>query len=254
MPGAENALLATLFDQQSLQRRPKHVALRAAIMRMIEHRHWQTGDKLPPEQEMTRLTGVSLGTVQKALGTLAADGVLKREQGRGTFVASAEMQLHDPWHLRFFAGDGEEELPVYSKALSRGLTKGHGPWSEFFGEAETEYVCVRRLININHEFPSYNVFYLGAKQFRPVAKMPLTELHGRNFKHLLSERFGVETGFVRQRVRAGRFDREAVGAFGKKGPKTGLIFDVFGYTHRRQPLYYQRNYIASTEHWLAPVR
>ena len=51
MPGANDALLATLFDQQSMSRAPKYVALRAAIMRMIEHRHWQTGDKLPPEQE-----------------------------------------------------------------------------------------------------------------------------------------------------------------------------------------------------------
>ncbi len=254
MPGADNALLATLFDQQSMLRAPKYIALRAAIMRMIEHRHWQTGDKLPPEQEMTRLTGVSLGTVQKALGTLAADGVLKRERGRGTFVASPEMRLHDPWHLRFVAEDGDEDLPVYTKALSRGLIQGHGPWSAFFGEAECEYVCVRRLININHEFPSYNVFYLGASQFRLIADMPLAELHGRNFKHILAERFAAETRFVRQRVRAGRFDGEAVAAFGKKGAKTGLIFDVFGYAHQRRPLYYQRNYIPSSERWLAPVR
>lgn len=254
MPGTEDALLATMFDQQALLQAPKYVALRAAIMRMIEHRHWQTGDKLPPEQEMTRLTGVSLGTVQKALGTLAADGVLKREQGRGTFVASTEMQLHDPWHLRFVSGDGDEQLPVYSKALSRGLTQDRGPWSAFLGEAETEYVCVRRLIDINHEFACYNVFYLGANLFRPIAKMPLTDLHGRNFKQILAERFGVETRHVQQRLRAGRFDREAIEAFGKKGVTKGLVLDVFGYAHKRRPLYYQRNYIPSTEHWLTPVR
>ena len=254
MPGTDNALLAAMFDQQTLLPAPKYVALRAAIMRMIEHRHWRTGDKLPPEQEMTRLTGVSLGTVQKALGALAADGVLKREQGRGTFVASTEMRLHDPWHLRFIAEDGGEQLPVYARALSRGLTQDRGPWSEFLGEAETEYVCVRRLIDINHEFTCYNVFYLGAKQFRPIAKMPLTDLHGRNFKHILAERYGVETRFVQQRVRAGRFNREAIEAFGKTGATKGLVLDVFGYAHKRLPLYYQRNYIPPTERWLAPVR
>ncbi len=254
MPSSNGEVLAELLDQQIVPHAPKYVALRAAILNMIEGEHWQSGDQLPPEQEMSRLTGLSLGTVQRALATLAEDGILKREQGRGTFVAPPEMRLLDPWHLRFVAEEGGEALPVYAKALSRGLIEDRGPWSEFLdeSESESEFVCLRRLIDINHEFACYNVFYLGANRFRRVAKMRLSALHGRNFKHVLAEEFGVETRHVSHRIRAGRFDRAAVEALGVKRTSIGLIVDMFGYAYRRRPLYYQRAFIPANQRWLAP--
>lgn len=41
---------------------------------------------IPPEPELAAWMGVSRGTVRKAIDTLVAEGLLVREQGRGTFV------------------------------------------------------------------------------------------------------------------------------------------------------------------------
>jgi GntR family transcriptional regulator len=47
----------------------------------------QTGDRLPNEEQLAATYGVSLITVRRTLADLAAAGYVRREQGRGTFVA-----------------------------------------------------------------------------------------------------------------------------------------------------------------------
>lgn len=57
------------------------------ILQYIDEHGLKVGDQLPPEAKLAVQTGVSLVTVRRALAELAAQGVVRREQGRGTFVA-----------------------------------------------------------------------------------------------------------------------------------------------------------------------
>ncbi len=59
----------------------------AFILQLIDERQLQEGDQLPPEAKLALEAGVSLVTVRRALAELAAQGVVRREQGRGTFVS-----------------------------------------------------------------------------------------------------------------------------------------------------------------------
>ncbi|MDW6025563.1 phosphonate metabolism transcriptional regulator PhnF [Mesorhizobium sp. BAC0120] len=47
-----------------------------------------TGGRLPPELELSARFGVNRHTVRAAIAALVQDGVLRAEQGRGTFVAA----------------------------------------------------------------------------------------------------------------------------------------------------------------------
>lgn len=58
-------------------------------MRMIGEMDLSRGTKLPREEELARILGVSRTTVRQALNDLAADGIVLRRQGRGTFVNAA---------------------------------------------------------------------------------------------------------------------------------------------------------------------
>lgn len=49
---------------------------------------WPVGSKLPTESELVTWSGAGRNTVREAVGSLVQAGVLRREQGRGTFVAS----------------------------------------------------------------------------------------------------------------------------------------------------------------------
>jgi len=48
---------------------------------------WQPGDMIPPESELIERYQVSRTTVRQVLDILAGEGLIEREQGRGTFVA-----------------------------------------------------------------------------------------------------------------------------------------------------------------------
>lgn len=59
----------------------------AFVLQYIDEHKLNAGDQLPTEAQLSSLAGVSLVTVRRALSELSAQGVVRREQGRGTFVA-----------------------------------------------------------------------------------------------------------------------------------------------------------------------
>lgn len=70
-------------ESRSLQAQIKQI-LRDEINTGI----WRQGAKLPPEPGLMRRFGVSRITVSQALRDLAAEGLVVRRQGKGTFVSS----------------------------------------------------------------------------------------------------------------------------------------------------------------------
>ncbi len=58
----------------------------AYLLQYIDEQGLQSGDQLPPESKLALQAGVSLVTVRRALSELASQSVVRREQGRGTFV------------------------------------------------------------------------------------------------------------------------------------------------------------------------
>jgi DNA-binding GntR family transcriptional regulator len=59
----------------------------AFVLQYIDEHKLREGDQLPTEAQLSGLAGVSLVTVRRALSELSAQAVVRREQGRGTFVA-----------------------------------------------------------------------------------------------------------------------------------------------------------------------
>ncbi|NJO83829.1 MAG: GntR family transcriptional regulator [Blastochloris sp.] len=65
---------------------PLHVQLAQIIKTRIDDGTWRDGDVIPTEKALCAEFDVARGTVRQALQSLEADGFLRREQGRGTFV------------------------------------------------------------------------------------------------------------------------------------------------------------------------
>ena len=59
----------------------------AFVLQYIDEQKLREGDQLPTEARLSALAGVSLVTVRRALSELSSQAVVRREQGRGTFVA-----------------------------------------------------------------------------------------------------------------------------------------------------------------------
>lgn len=82
-------------------------SVRNQIFERISSGRWPAGYTLPNETELAALFSVSQGTVRRALKELVYAGILIRQQGKGTFVAS---RLSRPitQRLNWFVKNGEE--------------------------------------------------------------------------------------------------------------------------------------------------
>jgi GntR family transcriptional regulator, histidine utilization repressor len=71
---------------------PAFQRIKDHILGKIRSGEWKEGDVIPTEEVLTRTFGVSRMTVNRALRELAADQILVRVQGSGTFVAQEKYQ------------------------------------------------------------------------------------------------------------------------------------------------------------------
>lgn len=69
---------------------------------------WSAGAAIPSETDLAHRFGVALGTVRQAVAMLAAEGIIQRVHGKGTFVTQG---LNGPSLLRFFRFRGPADGP-----------------------------------------------------------------------------------------------------------------------------------------------
>jgi GntR family transcriptional regulator len=70
----------------------KYVRVRDYLRSLVTH-ELDVGDAIPSERLLCERFGVSRMTVRQAVDALVVEGLLEREQGRGTFVAPAKVDL-----------------------------------------------------------------------------------------------------------------------------------------------------------------
>ena len=91
---------------------PLYKEVRRQILEGVSRGDWKAATAIPSERQLAERFGVSVGTVRKAIDELSAEGVLVRQQGRGTFVA---VHNRDRLMFHFFhivGRDGTKQTPV----------------------------------------------------------------------------------------------------------------------------------------------
>ena len=80
--------------------------LKELLRGKIASGEWKPGDMVPSERELSEQYHISRMTARQALSELATEGLLRREQGRGTFVAKPKIE-HGLTRLTGFTEDME---------------------------------------------------------------------------------------------------------------------------------------------------
>ena len=109
-----------------LRFRPLYSQVRETLIGRLIDGTWRPGLLLPSEQQLAVEMGVSQGTVRKALDAMAADNLLVRRQGRGTFVAEPEDGRMLFQFFKLVSDDGRRNLPDSSVlGVSRAAANRH---------------------------------------------------------------------------------------------------------------------------------
>src|SRR5574339_1001217 len=87
---------------------PLYRQIKALLTGSLQAGEWKPGEAIPSEMELAARFRVSQGTVRKAIDELAAENLVVRRQGKGTFVAThAEQQVRYRF-LRLVPDSGDE--------------------------------------------------------------------------------------------------------------------------------------------------
>ncbi len=221
----------------------KHAQVRKVILGAVKDAVLRPGDPIPSEKELTDILGVSLGTVQRALGHLVNEGVIVREHGRGSFIADEPRAF-----FRFLSEDGRSVMPVSSRVLDRRIVHKDGPWSDTLGEDPEGYVRISRSFNIDGRFHCYSEFYLAAGRFGGMMDHPLGE--DARLKKILGEEFQTPVLRVWQRVRAETLSPKICRLINAERGTFGFLVEIVSYTFDDQAVCYQENWIPATPYKL----
>jgi GntR family transcriptional regulator len=71
---------------------PLYQQIKGLILQSLQAGEWRPGELIPSEMELAARFKVSQGTVRKAIDELAAENLVMRRQGKGTFVATHSAQ------------------------------------------------------------------------------------------------------------------------------------------------------------------
>ena len=90
---------------------PLYMQIKGLITQSLEAGEWKPGEVILSENQLAARYKVSQGTVRKAIDELAAENLLVRRQGKGTFVA-AHIETRTQFRfLRLTPIEGEQRYP-----------------------------------------------------------------------------------------------------------------------------------------------
>src|SRR5262245_22410596 len=98
---------------------PLYQQIKGLILHSLQAGEWKPGEAIPSEIELAARYRVSQGTVRKAIDELAAENLVVRRQGKGTFVATHAEQHVQYRFLRLMpdTGDLDSEGPAQRTIL-----------------------------------------------------------------------------------------------------------------------------------------
>lgn len=217
---------------------PKYIQVVDAFTEAIRKGEFKPGQRIPAESELCARLPVSLGTVQKAMGRLASNGLIVRNRRTGTFVADRRSQASEAFVYRFrHPKTGEVQMP-FVRVLAVEEDRSRGPWRTLLGVER----CVRldRLLWIEDDPPAFTSVYFTHDHGRSLLNVPIEELHGSSTHRVMADRFDLPTLRVEHRIGTRVLTDAACRHLRLRAGTVGMIWDVSDFSVGDRPILFQR--------------
>ena len=226
---------------------PLYRQIKSLIVQALESGEWRPGEAIPSEQELAARFGVSQGTVRKAVDELAAENVLVRKQGKGTFVVSH----HDPRQffrfLRLVPDDGSLTQPQSVPLDCWRARAGQEAARVLQIPVGDPIIILRRVLKFSGKPVVLDEIYLPGEVFEGLTLDTLKEWKGSLYS-FFETRFGVRMLRAEERIRAVAADRMAAETLGVKEGTPLLSVERVTYTYNDRPVEWRRGRYLTTQY------
>lgn len=180
---------------------PLYQQIKGLLVQALDRGDWKPGEAIPSETELAVRFQVSQGTVRKAVDELAAENLLIRRQGKGTFVSTHhEAQVRFRF-LRLAPNQGEPQ-PAESQILDCRRIRASAEIARALelktGEA---VVAIRRLLSFASVPTVVDDIYLPGALFKGLTAELLGGYSGPLYGFLETE-FGISMVRAEEKLRA----------------------------------------------------
>jgi len=234
--------------QESPTFSPLYRQIKSLILQGLASGEWHPGEAIPSEAELAVRFNVSQGTVRKAIDEMAAENLLVRKQGKGTFVASHNDPRAFFRFLRIVPLDGSV-TPAQSVPLECWRAKAGVEAARTLHIAvAAPIIVVRRLLKFAHKPVVVDEIYLPGDIFQGLSLEVLQAYQGSIYS-LFESQFGVRMIRAEERIRAVAADRGSAELLAVAEGSPLLSVERVTYTYGDKPVEWRRGLYSTAEHY-----
>jgi len=231
---------------------PLYQQIKGLILQSLQAGEWKPGEAIPSEMDLAARFRVSQGTVRKAIDELAAENLLVRRQGKGTFVATHAEQHVQYRFLKLVPdnGDRNSEGPADRRILDCRRVRATADVARSLALRSGDPVIqVRRILSFGGTPTILEDLWLPGNAFRGLSAERMATYHGPMYAMFELE-FGVRMVRAEERIRAIAADAQQAGMLDVAAGTPLLSVERVAYTYNDTPMELRRGlYRTDTHHY-----
>jgi len=226
---------------------PLYRQIKGLMLQSLDGGEWRPGEAIPSEMELANRFNVSQGTVRKAIDEMAAENLLVRRQGKGTFVATHSDPRAFFRFLRLVPLAGGIE-PARSVPLECWRAKAGPEAGRVLGiKTGDPIIIVRRLLEFSNRPVVVDEIYLPGEIFAGLTLEVLKESQVSLYS-LFEAKFGVRMIRAEERLRAIAADRSSAELLHVPEGSPLLLVERTSFTYGDRPVEWRRGLYSTETH------
>lgn len=229
---------------------PLYQQIKALILQSLQAGEWKPGDLIPSEIELAGRFKVSQGTVRKAIDELAAENLVVRRQGRGTFVATHAEQHVQYRFLKLVPDQGDQntEGPAQRHIVDCKRLRATAEIARALALRSGDTVLqVRRVLSFSNVPTILEDLWLPGAPFRGLTAERLSAYHGPMYA-LFETEFGVRMVRADEKIRAVLPDKTQRELLQLPAHTPLLSVERVAYTYKNTPMELRRGFYRTDTH------
>jgi GntR family transcriptional regulator len=243
---AETALAA---EQATPAFSPLYQQIKGLILQSLQAGEWKPGEAIPSEMELAARFRVSQGTVRKAIDELAAENLVVRRQGKGTFVSTHAEQHVRYRFLKLVPDTGErEEGPAQRSVLECRRARASAEVARALQlRGGDSVVQVRRVLSFAGVPTILEDIWLPGNAFKGLTAEQMAGHQGPTYA-LFELAFGVRMVRAEEKIRAVAADDQQAALLALKAGAPLLSVERLSYTYNDVPMELRRGLYRTDNH------
>ena len=230
---------------------PLYQQIKALITRSMQTGEWKPGEAIASEMDIAARYKVSQGTVRKAIDELAAENLLVRRQGKGTFVATHAEETIQFRFLRLTPDDGTsgERAAMERRFIDCVRQRPGAELAKLLKLRPNDAVVrVRRVLSFRGVPVVLDDIWLPAPLFKGLTAEKLSGYRGPMYGLFESE-FGVRMIRAEEKIRAVAADRSSAELLALDAGAPLLSVERLSMTYGDKPVEWRRGLYNTSSHY-----